>query len=574
MIVGIATAQQKHPILSALPGGGILSALIEAKNAKPGENHFLDRLKSFVEDAQKSVSDLFKGGGDRLKPKPKPNPSTDEDGLAKARKAQLDLAEANADALARVAAAELKDQEAAEKERYAQGLESLAEYYANRIAMTERQGKAEADALYSKIVALQAAPLEKGELQAERDAKVAKLAADFQVKLLENAAAVKSLKAEEAKESEALQQKALDFEKQIQQAQGQRFAAARAETEALANQLDKTLIGLGVGAGERASRVDTFRNDRNAQIDFQQQFAQAKGALDSLDAQRTRIEQQVQSGQLFEFQGEQQIINLEKERLPLLRQIGQALTDAAFKSGDPEKIAQAREFNAQLDQMAISANKAAREMAQFKQDAAGAATNDLSNWMSSGIDQAESLGDAFRGLASSVVSSLRQIAAQMLATYLIQKLLGFATGFLGGGAPASSPVGAGGFGSVQGGGIGMATGGPVFGPGTETSDSIPVRLSRGEYVLRAAAVRMVGVDNLNEINFGTRSVRRRGGHRFAEGGLVDAPARAGGNAALSATLDLDDGVVLKRFEKSPEFHRVIVRTVKANQKAIGQALRG
>lgn len=49
----------------------------------------------------------------------------------------------------------------------------------------------------------------------------------------------------------------------------------------------------------------------------------------------------------------------------------------------------------------------------------------------------------------------------------------------------------------------FASGGPVKGPGTETSDSIPALLSRNEYVLSADAVRRAGgVTNLNRFNFG------------------------------------------------------------------------
>lgn len=45
-------------------------------------------------------------------------------------------------------------------------------------------------------------------------------------------------------------------------------------------------------------------------------------------------------------------------------------------------------------------------------------------------------------------------------------------------------------------------GGPVYGPGTKTSDSIPARLSRGEFVQRAAAVDKLGVDAMYRINSG------------------------------------------------------------------------
>lgn len=62
------------------------------------------------------------------------------------------------------------------------------------------------------------------------------------------------------------------------------------------------------------------------------------------------------------------------------------------------------------------------------------------------------------------------------------------------------------------------SGGHVRGPGTGTSDSILARLSNGEYVLRAAAVRRYGLSFLNSIN----QLRMP---RFADGGLVSSASR-------------------------------------------------
>ena len=49
---------------------------------------------------------------------------------------------------------------------------------------------------------------------------------------------------------------------------------------------------------------------------------------------------------------------------------------------------------------------------------------------------------------------------------------------------------------------GLATGGLVTGKGTSTSDSNPYMLSRGEYVVRAKAVDLLGTDTLDAINEG------------------------------------------------------------------------
>lgn len=61
------------------------------------------------------------------------------------------------------------------------------------------------------------------------------------------------------------------------------------------------------------------------------------------------------------------------------------------------------------------------------------------------------------------------------------------------------------------GGTRRASGGPVYGPGTATSDSIPAYLSNGEYVIKAAAVEKYGVHTFDRLN----------AMHFAEGGKVE-----------------------------------------------------
>ena len=53
-----------------------------------------------------------------------------------------------------------------------------------------------------------------------------------------------------------------------------------------------------------------------------------------------------------------------------------------------------------------------------------------------------------------------------------------------------------------GGGSGFARGGAVRGPGTGTSNSISAWLSNGEFVVRAAAVRRLGLSSMNALNRG------------------------------------------------------------------------
>ncbi|HHJ11890.1 MAG TPA: hypothetical protein ENK00_01815 [Chromatiales bacterium] len=88
--------------------------------------------------------------------------------------------------------------------------------------------------------------------------------------------------------------------------------------------------------------------------------------------------------------------------------------------------------------------------------------------------------------------------------------------------------------------IGFATGGPVVGPGTSTSDSIPARLSAGEYVVNARAVRAYGASFLEAINqmklpryssFPQLTISRPGA-RFASGGLAEPVGAGSGNIKI------------------------------------------
>lgn len=59
------------------------------------------------------------------------------------------------------------------------------------------------------------------------------------------------------------------------------------------------------------------------------------------------------------------------------------------------------------------------------------------------------------------------------------------------------------------GGLTFASGGYVSGPGSATSDSIPARLSDGEFVMQASAVNRLGVGYLNALNNGRAPVRNQ-----------------------------------------------------------------
>jgi lambda family phage tail tape measure protein len=169
------------------------------------------------------------------------------------------------------------------------------------------------------------------------------------------------------------------------------------------------------------------------------------------------------------------------------------------------------------------------DMQQFTFTALNGMQNTLANFFETGMQGTESLGAAFGKMAQRIAAEI----AAMMVTKAVVSFIGMIGGGLGG---AASGAAAGASGAI-GGTTALATGGLIAGPGTGTSDSILARVSDGEYVVNAAAVKAVGVQALHRINsLGT------GLPRFATGGVVGASAAAGawreGAQAISISMPM------------------------------------
>jgi hypothetical protein len=153
---------------------------------------------------------------------------------------------------------------------------------------------------------------------------------------------------------------------------------------------------------------------------------------------------------------------------------------------------------------------------------------DVFTWISDTVnriwrDMLEGLGNLVEGLGKRISDAFQQakdLAAKILDT--AKKMVGLGDS----GSPAPA---------------GHARGGYIRGPGTATSDSILARLSAGEYVIRAAAVRKFGASFFASLN-ALRMPKFDGGGfvrglersltapmipRYAGGGMVGALAPAG-----------------------------------------------
>lgn len=134
----------------------------------------------------------------------------------------------------------------------------------------------------------------------------------------------------------------------------------------------------------------------------------------------------------------------------------------------------------------------------------GSMKSGLSTLFSDLMSGTKSAKDAFRDFAMSVVESIQNVIAEMMAMYVMKKILGlFGMTITGGTGMEIVPT-------MTGGAVRKAGGGMVS--GNVARDSKLHMLMPGEYVLRKKAVDMIGVQTLNAMNAMGNRAMAAGGH--------------------------------------------------------------
>jgi len=366
--------------------------------------------------------------------------------------------------------------------------------------------------------------------------------------------------AKELKEAAKQAKEREDIEIALLEATGQKVLAKQKELEQKFREVRKRMVAEGDTSG--IAMMDKLINIELAKVKAEDLEDIIKKSQDILSARVDEIEAKRSAGLISQTE---QAKLLEEAYAAAMQQITEALPALkalATATGDPAIAEQVRKLEEELTRISLSSAQVKTALEDMGDTAKETAEGELSDFfsaiLSGNLEAVKSFGD----MARAVVGALSQVIAQMLATLAIQTMLkafGFAAG---GPVSTGSPVP-----------MGKAAGGYISGPGTKTSDSIPARLSDGEYVIRAAAVDKYGVDlfeALNGMNLpGTRG-RSRGLRGYADGGLVQ-PAGAPGGGTSSLSVGLEDGLVLREIESSAG-QRVFVRTMQKNAKSIKAAL--
>jgi murein DD-endopeptidase MepM/ murein hydrolase activator NlpD len=334
--------------------------------------------------------------------------------------------------------------------------------------------------------------------------------------------------AKTAKERQRLGQRLIDLQ----------FDEERIQNDALIQQ-----------AKDFAFHVDQLKTERQIQRDKEIADLEAlklQGKLN--DEQAKRLDYLKSHPPLLSDQ-EQHELNTKNDRATIAQGRNDTLDQrkANAQQGNAEQNASPiQHWMDEVPQKADEINQA------FENIAAGGLTT-FADGLADAIVNFKSLGDVARAVIQSMLSDLIKLIAKMLIVKALKAIFG---GFADGGAVGKGFNSDKGVKFASGGPVGFPSGGLVMGDGTATSDSIPARLSNGEFVIRKKAVDGLGLPFLNQINHTGRLPLG-----FAGGGALQAvrpnntPAAAPGSTG-AATLSPEavrqlEGVVTRAAAAMP-----------------------
>jgi hypothetical protein len=481
-----------------------------------------------------------------------------------------------------------KEREESEKSSFDRGLMSLQEYFAARradlqneqtqeIAIIQKeiadrqaeadragaegranQAKSNAAGAGSEIGGMYAAAAAKDfDTQTVNLEKIGELKTKERILETEFRTKAAALDDEQATSTRENLEKRLQLEKEIAEMQGKKPAAASVEIEAEAQRRTQEVKqGGGSAADVQAGlvEIETWKQLKLAVADYQMAREKLQEDERSFELEKQAIAIRAKAGEISQAEKEKEINELIRQRLPLLEADAAAEMAAAQKTGNQENVGAAQNAKEGI-------KTATQETHDLQKLVSQGLTADFDNFFMGIGRSTKSMADQFRQLAASVVQSLEQIIVKKMVLKMI------------GGGDESSEGGGGGLMGLLGPLLGgHAEGGLIQGPGGPKSDSIPARLSHGEFIVKADAVASFGVANLDAINRGLRipSIERLALPRYAEGGLVG-EAGAGGESNINLGISLDEGLILKHLS-SKAAGNIILNHLANNPKAAGKAL--
>jgi hypothetical protein len=436
------------------------------------------------------------------------------------------------------------------KRLYAENLVSIQAYYDQQQLLIDQQRVADQEAFVARQEQLKTekARLETGVAQGKADPKeVLKVETEIQRSITENQAKQlgyvtqkRTLESQQTKDSKAYEASMRSITTEYLNQTGLASSIESVEARRLSIQ-ERYATQLAQATKEEnavaIARIESLKQFEEATAQLAARQAEVKQSLVANDVQQLDIQRQQQQGLISNIQAEERLLDLKRQQV----ESQLAFNEAALATGQidglglsPEKIRDLQNNTAKLKV----------ELATLKPVVVDIGTQ-FSNAFQNKIGSA--LGDVVTGtktVRQAFGDMLKDISSQLIRSSindLIKKTFGGGTSSGGSGNFFSTLLS----GLFSGGVVAKAEGGYVRGPGSTTSDSIPALLSDQEYVIKASAVKQLGVPLLDALNQGLApAVRafRNGGpvtrspvvpQKFANGGMVSPPASANGNGDIT-----------------------------------------
>lgn len=324
-----------------------------------------------------------------------------------------------------------------------------------------------------------------------------------------------------------------------------------------------------------------------AKAELQQLQDQVDRIFGEQSRQESSIQAAQQAGLVSELAARQQLLDLHRSTADEVEQLVPRMEELAKATGDPAAIERVKDLRQQLENTRVAAD-------QLTLALRSGIENGMQDALRGLADGTLSLQEAAVSFLQAVSRSLADVAAQQLAQKATAGLmspfgqgeqdtsmvtgaaavtsaagalaaaggtlvtgaaalqsaagsLALANGVKGAGVAASGAGAAGAAGAAAGGSgwwssitsmFGFASGGHIKGPGTGTSDSIPILASNDEFMTRAAVVRQPGalafLEQFNRYGMAALSAWANP-VRHATGGLMGTPAPAMPAPGLAAS---------------------------------------
>nr|WP_320132332.1 hypothetical protein [uncultured Holophaga sp.] len=561
--LSLIEATQGQPQLAlgvaAEPDVALATADTDLKKARlvlSQAQELVNRYEGITPSSQETTPKKDLGGGENAAGK------SAADALAKAR---LEAQTAAAKREAELQAAALKSYTETTEAWYKSGLIDLQTYLAARKTAIVQANQVELASLDQQIAATSKASA------AEKD-PAKKLSDETKLADLKNQRLLKEK--EGVEQLTALEREALTLREQAA-TESLKLAAELEEAEGTTGQATLRMLESEYDARIKTASVNdklTLQELKRLAV-LKQQVQAIQQRLDKAGSDRDTaletIDTRVGAGTTGYLEGQQQKLQVYTQWLEKAKQAQSELLLKAGESTGADQagiLAEADSLQAKIQAMETSLAMLRSEWAQVGAAGMQALGSGLADALTSIATGAESISDAFRSMAQSVLQSIAQVIVKLM-------LLQAAEAALGGNAAGSWQATA--LSMFSKGVVGAATGGEIHGPGTGTSDSILLRLSDGEFVQRAAAVRYYGPQFMHALN-GLR-IPRGVLPGFASGGQVGAATPSTpmmkGDFSHRLAIEPPEGWVVRQLE-GPAGARLILKHTATNPKAMRRALGG